>query len=45
MCVTSTCRQTVGARGLGRVVTHEGACVHEREGAHINAMHVSVNHI
>ena len=31
-------------RGLGRVVTREGACVREREGARINAMHVSVNH-
>ena len=45
MCVTSTCRQTVGARGLGRVMTREGVCVREREGACINAMmHVSVNH-
>ena len=26
-------------------MTREGACVREREGAHINAMHVSVNHI
>ena len=44
MCVMSTYRWTVGARGLGRVVTREGACVREREGARINAMHVSVNH-
>ena len=34
----------MGARGLGRVVTREGVCVREREGARIKAMHVSVNH-
>ena len=34
----------MGAGGLGRVMTREGACVREREGARINAMHVSLNH-